>query len=63
VRWLHRLSVTLVVVLVAAALWATVLLVYDLIKGLGVTNSPAELLAAGAVVWLGNDISSRCCPG
>ena len=43
--------------LVAAALWATVLLVYDLIKGIGVTNSPGELLASGGVVWLGNNIS------
>jgi hypothetical protein len=37
-RWLRRVAVTLVVVLVAAALWETVLLVYDLIKGTGVTN-------------------------
>src|SRR6266536_4830856 len=56
-RLLHRLSVSLVCVLVAAALWATVLLVYDLIKGLGVTNSPSELLASGGVVWLGNNVS------
>jgi uncharacterized membrane protein len=56
-QWLRRLSVTLVVVLVAAALWATVLLVYDLIKGRGVTNSPSELLASGALVWLGNNLS------
>jgi uncharacterized membrane protein len=56
-RSLHRIAVALVAVLVAAALWATVLLVYDLIKGLGVTNSPAELLASGAVVWLGNNLS------
>jgi hypothetical protein len=56
-RWLHRIAVTLVVVLVGAALWATVLLVYDLIKGIGVTNSPSELLASGGVVWLGNNIS------
>jgi uncharacterized membrane protein len=56
-RSLHRIAVTLVAVLVAAALWATVLLVYDLIKGLGVTNSPSELLASGGVVWLGNNIS------
>jgi uncharacterized membrane protein len=54
---LHRIAVALVAVLVAAALWATVLLVYDLIKGLGVTNSPSELLASGGVVWLGNNIS------
>jgi hypothetical protein len=56
-RWLRRISVGLVVVLVAAALWSTVLLVYDLIKGLGVTNSPGQLLASGALVWLGNNLS------
>jgi uncharacterized membrane protein len=54
---LRRLSVTLVVALVAAALWATTLLVYDLIKGLGVTNSPVQLLASGGVTWLGNNLS------
>jgi hypothetical protein len=53
----RRISVTLVVVLVAAALWATVLLVYDLIKGIGVTNSPTQLLASGALVWLGNNLA------
>ena len=42
---------------VEAALWATALLVYDLIKGSGVTNSPSELLASGGVVWLGNNLS------
>jgi hypothetical protein len=56
-RWLRPLAVTLVCILVAAALWATVLLVYDLIKGLGVTESPGKLLASGAVVWLGNNLS------
>jgi hypothetical protein len=56
-KWLRPLSITLVSVLVAAALWATVLLVYDLIKGSGVTNSPSELLASGALVWLGNNIA------
>jgi hypothetical protein len=59
-RFTHRLRpliVTLVVVLVLAALWATVLLVYDLIKGLGVTNSPTRLLASGGLVWLGNNLS------
>jgi len=57
VRWLHELSVTFVCILVAAALWATTLLVYDLIKGIGETNSPTKLLATGSVVWLGNNIS------
>ena len=42
-RWLRRVALTLVAILVAAALWATVLLVYDLIKGLGVTQSPTTL--------------------
>jgi len=56
-RWLHRVSVTLVCFFVAAALWATVLLVFDLIKGIGVTKSPTELLASGGMVWVGNNIS------
>lgn len=56
-RWLRPITVTLVLVLVAAALWATVLLIYDLIQGLGVTNSPGELLASGALVWLGNNLA------
>lgn len=55
--WIRRVSVSLVVVLVAAALWATVLLIHDLIDGTGVTNSPRELLASGAVVWLGNNLA------
>ena len=41
-KWLRRVAVTFVCILVVAALWATVLLVYDLIKGLGVTNSPGR---------------------
>jgi uncharacterized membrane protein len=56
-RQLRRLVVSLVVLLVVAALWATVLLVRDLINGVGVTNSPSELLASGALVWLGNNLS------
>ena len=56
-RWVRRVSVSLVVVLVAAALWATVFLIRDLIEGTGVTNSPRELLASGAVVWLGNNVA------
>ena len=56
-KWLRRLAIALVLLLVAAALWATVLLVYDLVKGHGVTQSPEKLLASGAVVWLGNNLS------
>ena len=56
-RWVRRVAVTFVVILVLAALWATVLLIYDLIEGSGVTESPRELLASGGVVWLGNNLS------
>jgi uncharacterized membrane protein len=56
-RRLHRVAVSLVVVLVAAALWSTGTLVFDLIAGTGVTNEPSELLASGALVWLGNNLS------
>ncbi|HEY1317405.1 MAG TPA: hypothetical protein VGF10_09330 [Gaiella sp.] len=55
--WLRPLAVTFVVVLVLAALWATAMLIRDLIDGSGVTESPSELLASGAVVWLGNNIA------
>jgi hypothetical protein len=54
---MRRVSLILVGILVAAALWATVLLVSDLIKGKGVTNSPDQLLASGAIVWLGNNLA------
>jgi hypothetical protein len=54
---LRRAAVTLVVVLVAAALWSTTLLIYDLIKGTGVTQSASELLASGSLIWLGNNLA------
>jgi GNAT superfamily N-acetyltransferase len=47
----------LVGLLVLAALWATAFLVDDLIRGKGVSNKPSELLASGAVVWLGNNLA------
>ena len=50
-------AIAVVLVLVAAALWATALLIYDLIRGTGVTTSPSKLLASGALVWLGNNLS------
>ena len=54
---LRRVALILVGVLVAAALWATVLLVDELISGTGVSNSPSKLLASGGVVWLGNNLA------
>ena len=38
-------------------MWATALLVYDLIRNHGVSQSATELLASGAVVWLGNNLA------
>jgi hypothetical protein len=62
-RLLRRVAVTLVVALVVAALWATVILVYDLIKGLGVTESPSKLLASGASPGSAITSRSRCSTG
>ena len=53
-RRLRRVALILVIFLVVAALWSTVILVHDLIVGRGVVNNADELLATGAVVWLGN---------
>ena len=55
--WVRRIVMALVVLLVLAALWATALLVYDLIKGTGVTQSPQRLLATGGLTWLGNNLA------
>ncbi len=54
---LRRVSLILVIILVAAALWSTALLVDDLIRGRGVSKSPDQLLASGAIVWLGNNVA------
>jgi hypothetical protein len=42
---------------VLASLWATTLLIDDLIEGKGNTNRPADLLASGGLVWLGNNLT------
>ena len=56
-RWLRALSIVLVSVLVLGALWATVQLIDDLINGGAVTNSANELLEAGTIVWVSNNIA------
>jgi len=56
-RRLRRLALVLVGALVAAALWATGVLVSDLIRGVGVSNDAGDLLLTGAVVWLGNNLA------
>jgi hypothetical protein len=55
--WLRRVLIALVCSLVLAALWATAILIHDLVKGTGVANRPGPLLASGAVVWLGNNLA------
>jgi uncharacterized membrane protein len=56
-RWGRPTVIALVVLLVCAALWATIVLVYDLINGTGVSQSATRLLATGGLVWLGNNLA------
>ena len=56
-RWLRALSIVLVSVLVVGALSATVQLIDALINGSAVTNSASELLEAGTIVWVSNNIA------
>jgi uncharacterized membrane protein len=56
-RLLRALSIALVAVLVLAALWATGMLIDDLIHGGKETNSASELLAAGSIVWTSNNLA------
>jgi len=53
----HRVVILLVVLLVLGALFLTALLIYDLIIGAKVAQAPGPLLAAGALVWLGNNLA------
>ena len=57
-RWLRWLSLSLVTVLIAQALWATGKLVYVLIEGTNpAVNDAYDLLAAGGIVWATNNIA------
>ncbi len=56
-RRLRRACIGLVGALVVTALWATAVLIYDLITGSKVTQDPGPLLAAGMLVWLGNNLA------
>jgi hypothetical protein len=47
----------LVGLLVATALWATALLIADLIEGTGESRDPGRLLASAALVWVGNNMA------
>ena len=55
---LRRTSLILVGLLIAGALWETGLLISDLIRGKGVSQDAGQLLATGAIVWLGNNLAS-----
>jgi hypothetical protein len=51
---LRRTAITLIVLLIAAAVLATAVLIAHLINGDPQTNSGGKLLAAGSLVWFGN---------
>ena len=53
-RWLRPLSISLIGLLAAVALFSTVVLISDIVRGSKVTESAASLLASGALIWLGN---------
>jgi hypothetical protein len=53
-KWLRRTSLTLTLILSAAAVLSTAILIADLIKGGKSTDSAGNLLASGAVIYLGN---------
>jgi hypothetical protein len=55
--WLRAVSIGLVSVLVLSALWATITLIDDLIEGGSTTNSAGDLLAAGSLVWVSNNLA------
>ena len=48
---------SLVLILVLSALWATGALIDDLIHGGPETNSASDLLEAGSIVWVSNNIA------
>jgi uncharacterized membrane protein len=54
---LRVLSIVLVSLLVINALWTTGELIADLISGGPETNSASDLLAAGTIVWVSNNIA------
>ena len=53
----RRMVVVLVGLLLAVALWATVVLIDHLVTGAPQVNSGGRLLASGVLVWLGNIVA------
>ena len=56
-RELRLLSIALVAVLVVGSLWSTALLIDTLVHGGPQTNSARDLLEAGSIVWVSNNIA------
>jgi hypothetical protein len=56
-RWLRHVSIGLVLLMVTASLWATVILTDHLLHGSPQTSSAGYLLASGALVLVGNNLS------
>ena len=56
-RLLRAFSIALVAVLVLNSLWSTALLIDVLINGGAATDSAGELLSAGGIVWVSNNIA------
>ena len=56
-QWLRRASIGLVLLLVAASLWATCILTDHLVTGAPQTNSAGYLLASGGLVLVGNNLA------
>jgi hypothetical protein len=53
-RWFRRLSIALILLLVAVAMVSTAILIYELTTGSEVAQSADSLLASGTLVWAGN---------
>jgi hypothetical protein len=56
-RAVRRITIGLVAFMVLAALYATAVLIGDLVHGSSVTSSAATLLTAGGTVWFGNIVA------
>jgi hypothetical protein len=55
--WLRRVEISLVMLLVLAGLWGTVILIDHLVRGGPHTSSAGYLLASGALVLVGNNLA------
>jgi uncharacterized membrane protein len=55
-RWLRRVAIVLLAMLVAAGVYLTTTLAVELIEGENLASSGKELLASGALIWLANNV-------